>query len=135
MIAEIKGKDKNMNKVVEETNKLIDAIKEQLEKLHEQYDEADSKNPHEQTQIMNKIDKLTEEVERLERFKESMKAKHVAVDPKTGLVLREATKEEAAQYDAQPGKALFRKPVLVGSVLIDYDCGKPANRPFSSGVN
>jgi hypothetical protein len=53
-------------------------------------------------------------------------ARFVAVDPKTGLHLREATKAERAKYLQQPGPRAFRKPVRVGKVLVDEDTGPGA---------
>lgn len=49
--------------------------------------------------------------------------KLVAVDPVTGLHVRNATTDEAAAYLAQPVAKAFRKPVRVGAVLVDEDTG------------
>jgi len=47
-------------------------------------------------------------------------SKMVAIDPRTGLHLREANREEIAVYLGQPVMhASFRKAVRVGAVLVD----------------
>jgi hypothetical protein len=53
---------------------------------------------------------------------------YVAVCPRTGLHLRDATDAEAAVYRAQriehpSGAGAFRKAVRVGEVLVDEDTG------------
>ena len=51
-------------------------------------------------------------------------SKMVAVDPSTGLHLRDATATESAAYLAQACRhPAFRKPVRVGSVLVDEYTG------------
>ncbi len=49
--------------------------------------------------------------------------RHVAIDPVTGLHLRDATDAERQAYEAQPGHVAFRKPVRVGDVLVDFYTG------------
>lgn len=55
----------------------------------------------------------------------------IAIDPSTGLRLREATLEEIAIWEAQPShpvangfsRGCFRNAVKVGDMLIDLDTG------------
>ena len=59
---------------------------------------------------------------------DTIPSKFVAVDPRNGVHLREATAEERAAYLAQPCRfpkspRAFAVPVRVGDVLIDEDTG------------
>lgn len=46
--------------------------------------------------------------------------KYVAVCPRTGAHLRDATADEAAAYLAQPVRhPAFRTPIMVGAVLVE----------------
>lgn len=50
--------------------------------------------------------------------------KIVAKDPKTGLVVRDATANERDAYLAQPCRhPSFRKMIRVGEMLVDEDTG------------
>lgn len=54
--------------------------------------------------------------------------KMVAIDPSTGLHLRDATDDERAAFENQTiahpsGLWAFRQPVRVGDVLVDEDTG------------
>jgi len=46
-----------------------------------------------------------------------------AIDPRTGCHLRDATDSERENYLSQPGRPSFRRPVTVGSVLVDEYTG------------
>jgi len=50
----------------------------------------------------------------------------VAIDPKTGIHLRDATELEIAAYNAQERKAPFDRAVRVGDVLVDTYTGPSA---------
>lgn len=56
------------------------------------------------------------------------RTRYVAIDPRTGLHLREATAAERRAYEAQriahpSGHPSFRRPIRRGDVLIDEDAG------------
>lgn len=60
----------------------------------------------------------------------------VAMCPRTGAVLRNATADEVDAYVAQPEKRpLFRRPVRLGEVTITEVSNGRGNAPYSCGEN
>lgn len=68
-------------------------------------------------------------------MKKDGKSRYLAINPKNGLVLREATVSEINVYKSRVLPEPFDKPIRVGRVLIDFDRGRGSNPPWSCGVN